>query len=87
MTFADIINSIGVFLILAAFFLQTFHYLKASSRWYLVLNAVGSALACYGSILIDSIPFVVMEGTWCVVSIIGLLRSFSPRRTQSSSVV
>lgn len=74
MFFADLISGIGVFLILSAFFLQTFHYIKSSSRLYLILNTIGSALACYGSFLIDSIPFTILEGTWCIVSIIGLLR-------------
>lgn len=77
MNFTDIITSIGVFLILLAFFLQTFNYLNASNRWYLILNALGSAVACYGSFLLDSVPFMILEGTWCIVSIIGLMRQKS----------
>jgi hypothetical protein len=77
MVFADIVSGIGVFLILLAFFLQTFHWLQAGSRLYLWLNVVGSALAGYGSYLIDSVPFMILEGTWCVVSVVGLLQKKS----------
>lgn len=70
----DLISGVGVFLILLAFFLQTFNYITAKQLSYLWLNIVGSALAGYGSYLLDSVPFMIMEGTWCIVSIIGLLR-------------
>lgn len=74
MIFVDIISGVGVFLILLAFFLQTFDYIMSNSRIYLVMNIIGSALAAYGSYLLGSVPFMILECTWCIVSIIGLLR-------------
>ncbi|MFN7117184.1 MAG: CBU_0592 family membrane protein [Saprospiraceae bacterium] len=74
MIFDDIISGTGVFLILLAFFLQTFDYIKSNSQIYLIMNIIGSALAAYGSYLLGSIPFIILESTWCIVSIIGLLR-------------
>jgi len=74
MNSTDLISGVGVFLILLAFFLQTFNYITAKQLLYLWLNVIGSALAGYGSYLLDSIPFMIMEGTWCIVSVIGLLR-------------
>lgn len=74
MKFADLIAGIGVLLILLAFLLQTFKMIEASSRAYLLMNLIGFALACYGSYLIDSMPFMILEGTWCLVSLIGLLQ-------------
>ncbi len=74
MKFEDLIAGIGVLLILLAFLLQTFRILESSSRAYLLMNLVGSGLACYGSYLINSVPFMILEGVWCFVSLIGLWR-------------
>jgi len=75
MTYTDIISTIGVSLILLAFFLNTFKYLADNSKLYFVLNIIGGAFACYGSILLNSFPFIILEGTWSVVALIGLLKS------------
>ena len=75
MTYTDIISTIGVSLILLAFFLNTFKYLADNSKLYFVLNIIGGAFACYGSILLNSLPFIILEGTWSVVALIGLIKS------------
>jgi hypothetical protein len=75
MTYKDIISTIGVSLILIAFFLNTFRYISDSSKLYFVLNIVGGAFACYGSLLLNSIQFIVLEGTWSLVALIGLFKS------------
>jgi len=74
MTYTDIISTIGVSLILLAFFLNTFKYLPENSKLFFVLNIVGGAFACYGSVLLNSLPFIILEGTWSVVAIIGLIK-------------
>jgi hypothetical protein len=74
MNYTDIISSIGVSLILVAFFLNTFKYLDASSKLYFTLNIVGGTFACYGSILLNSLPFIILEGTWSLVSLVGLIK-------------
>lgn len=71
---SDIINSLGVALILLAFVLHQFRVVTGQSASYLWINFIGSALACYGSILIAAYPFVVLEGVWAIVSLLGLLR-------------
>ena len=71
---ADSINSLGVSLILIAFFLLTFKKIQAESPYYNLLNLVGAAFACYGSYLIRSVPFIVLEATWCLVAFYGLVR-------------
>jgi len=76
MQIADIISGFGVTFILAAFFLSTFKLIKTDSLFYYSLNIVGGGLACYGSILIKSVPFTILEGIWSVVAIIGLLKLF-----------
>jgi len=40
-----------------------------------VLNILGGLFACYGSVLLKSIPFVILEGTWSVVAFIGLVKN------------
>jgi len=74
MSYTDIISTIGVSLILLAFFLSTFKFLDTKSKLYFILNIIGGAFACYGSVLLNSLPFIVLEGTWSLVAIIGLLR-------------
>lgn len=75
MNFTDIIGTVGVGLILLAFFCQTFNWISAKSTLYFLLNSVGAALACYASWLINYWPFVVLEGTWFVVSVLGMINA------------
>lgn len=74
MTFADIINTFGVSLILLAFLLLTLKKVASRSLAYNLLNLIGAGLACYGAILINAVPFVVLEAIWCVVAIYGLVK-------------
>ncbi len=76
MTFTTLISTIGVSLILLAFLLTTFKLVSTDHKGYLLLNIVGGAFACYGSVLLDSLPFIILEGTWSIVAIIGLLKSY-----------
>jgi hypothetical protein len=75
MSYTDIISTIGVSLILLAFFLNTFKYLNDTSKTYFILNIIGAAFACYGSVLLNSLPFIILEGTWSLVAIVGLIKS------------
>lgn len=79
MEYADIISGFGVTFILAAFFLSTFKLLKTEAKLYFLLNIVGGSLACYGSILIHSLPFTILEGIWAIVAIVGLIKTIIPR--------
>lgn len=69
---STLIGSVGVALLLLAFFLNLFGYLAASSRFYAALNLAGGALSAFASYLIDFWPFVVLEGTWAIVALIAL---------------
>jgi hypothetical protein len=75
MNYNDIIGTIGVSLILLAYFLNVFGWLSNKNKLFYLLNIVGAGLACYASWLIRYWPFVILEGVWCLVSIIGLLKS------------
>lgn len=74
-TFAEIVGSVGVFLLLVAFVLNLFGFLTESARSYQLTNAIGAGLSCYSAHLIDFPPFVVLEGTWCIVATVALMRN------------
>ena len=81
MTYNDIIGSVGVAIILIAYFMNTAKLLPADGKAYYVLNIIGAALAAYASFLINYWPFVILEGTWTLVSIYGLMRAMRIRMT------
>ena len=68
MSTSDIIGSIGVVLMLVPFILNIADVLSNDSPFYIVSNLVGSALACTASVMINYLPFVMLEGTWSIVS-------------------
>ena len=75
MSFKDqVIGSIGVALLLIAFFMNLFGMLTTESRAYQAMNVVGAGISCYASYLIGFIPFVVLEGVWCVTALAAMLR-------------
>lgn len=74
MTLADTINTIGVSLILLSFLLLSFKKVSSVSRIYNSLNFIGAGLACYGSFLIQAIPFIFLEGIWALVALYGLMK-------------
>lgn len=73
---SDLIGINGVAILLIAFFLNLVGWLKMDSRLYLFLNFIGAALACAASLIINYLPFVVLEGVWSLVALISLLRTF-----------
>jgi hypothetical protein len=71
---ANLIGTIGVALLLAAFVLNLLNMLRADGFAYSVLNLLGAALACYSSWLIGFMPFVVLEGVWAAAAAYALVR-------------
>ena len=68
-----IIGSIGVSMLLLAFFLNLFKILKQNTKTYTLLNIIGAGMSCYASWLINYLPFVILEATWAVVALIGFI--------------
>lgn len=75
MNYNDWIGTIGVGLILLAFFLNTFKIISGENKLFFALNILGASLACYASYLINYWPFVILEGTWALVSLIGWIKA------------
>jgi hypothetical protein len=74
MNYNDIIGTIGVGLILIAYFLNIFAFIKKDGKLYFLMNILGASLACYASLLINYRPFIILEGTWAIVSIFGFFK-------------
>ncbi|WP_310555969.1 CBU_0592 family membrane protein [Flavobacterium sp.] len=74
MNYNDIIGTIGVGLILIAYFLNIFSFIEKDGEFYFLMNIIGASLACYASLLINYKPFIILEGTWAIVSIFGFLK-------------
>jgi hypothetical protein len=71
---SDLIGSIGVFLILLAYFCNTFRLLSSRSPFFFALNAIGATLACLSSYLNTKWILVLLAGTWLLVSLIALIK-------------
>jgi hypothetical protein len=74
MSISQIVGTIGVALLLIAFFMNSFAMLDSDSRAYQALNIVGAAVSCYASYLIGFVPFVVLEAVWCAAAVAAMLR-------------
>jgi hypothetical protein len=74
MIFNDIMGSIGVGIILIAYFLNIFTIIKKEGILFFTLNIIGGFIACISSFLIPFWPFIILEGTWTIISIFGLLK-------------
>lgn len=75
MNYNDSIGAIGVGIILIAYFLNIFSFIKKDGNFYFILNIIGASIACFASYLIHYMPFIVLEATWAIVSVFGLIRS------------
>lgn len=76
MTYNDWIGTIGVGLILVAYFLNTMKWIPENGKFFFIVNALGGVLSCYAAFLINFIPFIVLEAIWTFVSIYGLMKVY-----------
>ena len=74
MKISDIVASIGVIILLIAFFLNLNKRLSAESKAYILMNFIGAGICCYASWMVKFYPFVVLEGIWAFVAAISLLK-------------
>jgi hypothetical protein len=73
MTITDWIGSIGVSILLAAYFLNLRNIIPKQGFAYLLLNVLGAGTACFASVLLQYWPFIVLEGCWALVSLAELI--------------
>jgi hypothetical protein len=78
----QLIQIVGALLILAAFVAVQFDRIHPTSRLYLTLNLIGSAILAVLAVLAEQWGFVLLEGVWAVVSAWGLFVALSKSRVQ-----
>lgn len=74
MTTIDWIGFLGVFQILLAYVLNLSGRLHKANLLFILLNLCGASLACLASVLMNYIPFIILEGAWALVSLIALIK-------------
>lgn len=72
MNIIDWIGFIGVFQILLAYILNVAGTIKSKDLVFILLNLIGAGMACVASVLMNYIPFIILEGVWTLVSFISL---------------
>lgn len=87
MTTTDYIGAIGVSLILLAFFLNLRKVVDTQNMLYLSLNFVGAGLACSASMMMQYVPFIVLEGTWMMMTGVALFRRYLEWRGPGSKTL
>ena len=76
MNFTDWLGFVGVALILLAYVLNVSNKVSNTSYTFIVLNFIGASIACVASILLEYVPFIILEGIWAFISFISLLKKF-----------
>lgn len=82
----DLIGSVGTVMMLVAFLLNITDKLDNDHFFYIILNFFGSTLACIASCMIPYTPFIILEGTWAIISAWGIVDWFQ-RRTKAHEAV
>jgi glucose-6-phosphate-specific signal transduction histidine kinase len=77
MELAMLIGSLGVALLLLAFFLNLFKFIAQDGYATIGMNVAGAALACRSSWIIAFMPFVILEAVWRPVALAALVKRTS----------
>lgn len=87
MSVPDWIATIGVSILLLGFGLNLLKVISADSYLYLSLNFVGAFLAGVASLLINFVPFVILESVWVAVSLFGIIKKATEKRKNNNEQV
>ena len=85
LTTNDWIGFIGVTILLVAFLLNLTGKISRDGLLYIILNIAGAGLSCLASWLISYMPFVILEATWTLVSLIALIGYFRKAMVSKTS--
>lgn len=76
MKYSDWIGFAGVVMMLVAFLFNLLKMMKQDGLPYILLNLIGGALSTTAAAIIHYLPFVVLESTWTLVSLVALISYF-----------
>ena len=82
MNLNDWTGSIGVTILLLAFVLILTNKIAKEGTAYLLMNFIGSGLACVASYLIHYMPFIILESAWMLASLFGLWKNYKSKISQ-----
>lgn len=85
LTINDWIGFMGVAILLIAFLMNLLNKMPKDGLCYILMNGIGAGMACVASLLIQYLPFVILEATWTIVSLIALLNYFKQRAAKRQS--
>lgn len=75
----QVVQIVGALLILSGYGSAQAGWLSTSSLVYLVLNLVGSAVLAVLAVHEEQWGFVLLEGVWAVISLVGIATRGGPR--------
>ena len=71
----QVVSLFGAVIILATYAARAFRYIPSNGTLDLVLNFIGGAMLCWVAVATRQLGFILLEGAWALISLVGLLRS------------
>ncbi len=76
----QVISVLGALAILGAFAANLFGWIQPSNLWSSVANFLGSAVLTVVAVIDQQLGFLLLEGTWALVSLWGIFSALRGRR-------
>ena len=76
----QVISVLGALAILGAFAANLFGWIQPSNLWYSVANFLGSVVLTVVAVIDQQLGFLLLEGTWALVSLWGIFSALRGRR-------